>query len=211
MQPWTSLSNKSTSRRYVTNIYSSPTKTTVTPDDPDTVLRHFANQPTIHETLKFNLQQMNLFIMTDIQAATWNDMIEGCDIIARSSFGTGKTISYLLPTLQRLMTIQRGFLLCQSNRNIDVLILAPTRELAISIGETVEALTSVSSVTHQVIFGGNSRHGLEKMSFHQNLPNILVSTPGRLVEHLKNTKVHEYPFERCFSRLHILIMDEADR
>jgi superfamily II DNA/RNA helicase len=174
-------------------------------------LRHFANHPTIHETLKFNLQQMNLNIMTDIQAATWNDTIEGRDVIARSSLGTGKTIAYLLPTLQRLMTIQRGLLLRRSNRNIDVLILAPTRELAISIGETLEALTSVSSVTHQVIFGGNSRRGLEKISFHQSLPNILVSTPGRLVEHLQNTTVHERPFERCFSRLHILIMDEADR
>ncbi|XP_055319462.1 ATP-dependent RNA helicase DDX47 [Sitodiplosis mosellana] len=120
--------------------------------------------------------------------------LQGNDIIALAETGSGKTGAFALPILQSLLeNPQRYF----------ALVLTPTRELAFQIGEQFEALGSLIGVKCTVIVGG-----LDMVSQALQLakkPHILVATPGRLVDHLENTKGFN------LKAIKYLVMDEADR
>lgn len=120
--------------------------------------------------------------------------LKGNDIIALAETGSGKTGAFALPILQSLLeNPQRYF----------ALILTPTRELAFQIGEQFEALGSSIGVKCAVIVGG-----MDMVSQALQLakkPHILIATPGRLVDHLENTKGFN------LKAIKYLVMDEADR
>jgi ATP-dependent RNA helicase DDX47/RRP3 len=120
--------------------------------------------------------------------------LQGKDIIGLAETGSGKTGAFALPILQALLeNPQRYF----------ALILTPTRELAFQIAEQFEALGSSIGVKCAVIVGG-----MDMMSQALTLakkPHILIATPGRLVDHLENTKGFN------LRALKFLVMDEADR
>lgn len=120
--------------------------------------------------------------------------LQGNDIIALAETGSGKTGAFALPILQALLeNPQRYF----------ALVLTPTRELAFQIGEQFEALGSSIGVKCTVIVGG-----MDMVSQALQLakkPHILVATPGRLVDHLENTKGFN------LKAIKYLVMDEADR
>lgn len=131
---------------------------------------------------------------TKIQRESIPVALKGNDIIALAETGSGKTGAFALPILQSLLkNPQRYF----------ALVLTPTRELAIQIGEQFEALGSSIGVKCTVIVGG-----LDMVSQALQLakkPHILVATPGRLVDHLENTKGFN------LKAIKYLVMDEADR
>lgn len=131
---------------------------------------------------------------TKIQRESIPVALKGNDIIALAETGSGKTGAFALPILQSLLeNPQRYF----------ALVLTPTRELAFQIGEQFEALGSVIGVKCTVIVGG-----LDMVSQALQLakkPHILVATPGRLVDHLENTKGFN------LKAIKYLVMDEADR
>lgn len=114
---------------------------------------------------------------TKIQKESIPVALEGKDIIGLAETGSGKTAAFALPILQALLeTPQRYF----------ALILTPTRELAFQISEQFEALGSTVGVKCAVIVGG-----MDMMSQALTLakkPHVLIATPGRLVDHLENTK-----------------------
>uniref|UniRef100_A0A1B6F6D1 RNA helicase n=1 Tax=Cuerna arida TaxID=1464854 RepID=A0A1B6F6D1_9HEMI len=120
--------------------------------------------------------------------------LKGKDVIGLAETGSGKTAAFALPILQALLeTPQRYF----------ALILTPTRELAYQISEQFEALGSSIGVQCAVIVGG-----MDMMSQALTLakkPHIIIATPGRLVDHLTNTKGFN------LKALKYLVMDEADR
>ncbi|KAG5327986.1 DDX47 helicase, partial [Acromyrmex charruanus] len=116
------------------------------------------------------------------------------DVIGLAETGSGKTAAFALPILQALLeNPQRYF----------ALILTPTRELAFQISEQFDALGSSIGVKTVVLVGGMDMHAqgmiLEKK------PHIIIATPGRLVDHLENTKGFN------LRQLKFLVMDEADR
>lgn len=131
---------------------------------------------------------------TKIQRESIPVALQGNDIIALAETGSGKTGAFALPILQSLLeNPQRYF----------ALVLTPTRELAFQIGEQFEALGSSIGVKCTVIVGG-----LDMVSQSLQLakkPHILVATPGRLVDHLENTKGFN------LKAIKYLVMDEADR
>lgn len=131
---------------------------------------------------------------TKIQRESIPVALKGNDIIALAETGSGKTGAFALPILQSLLeNPQRYF----------ALVLTPTRELAFQIGEQFEALGSSIGVKCTVIVGG-----LDMVSQALQLakkPHILVATPGRLVDHLENTKGFN------LKAIKYLVMDEADR
>ncbi|XP_054290071.1 probable ATP-dependent RNA helicase DDX47 [Macrosteles quadrilineatus] len=120
--------------------------------------------------------------------------LKGKDVIGLAETGSGKTAAFAIPILQALLeTPQRYF----------ALVLTPTRELAYQISEQFEALGSSIGVQCAVIVGG-----MDMMSQSLTLakkPHIIIATPGRLVDHLTNTKGFN------LKALKYLIMDEADR
>lgn len=131
---------------------------------------------------------------TKIQREAIPVALKGNDIIALAETGSGKTGAFALPILQSLLeNPQRYF----------ALVLTPTRELAFQIGEQFEALGSNIGVKCTVIVGG-----MDMVSQALQLakkPHILIATPGRLVDHLENTKGFN------LKAIKYLVMDEADR
>ncbi|KAB5553305.1 hypothetical protein DKX38_010616 [Salix brachista] len=135
---------------------------------------------------------------TKIQVEAIPHALQGKDLIALAQTGSGKTAAFALPTLQALLqasvTSVPAFYAC---------ILSPTRELAIQIAEQFEALGSDIGLRCAVLVGGVDM-GLQTIALAKR-PHIVVATPGRLLDHLSNTKGFS------LRTLKYLILDEADR
>ena len=131
---------------------------------------------------------------TPIQAQSIPLALEGRDLIGLAETGSGKTAALALPILQALLDKPQPFF---------GLVLAPTRELAYQISQAFEALGSLISVRCAVIVGGMDM--VPQAIALGKKPHIIVATPGRLLDHLENTKGFS------LRSLKYLVMDEADR
>ncbi len=134
---------------------------------------------------------------TSIQEAVIPHAMDGRDILASAPTGTGKTAAFLLPAAQFLLDYPR-----QQHGACRVLILSPTRELALQIYEQALAITTHTDLVCGVITGGIN-YGTDKEILAQNL-DILVATPGRLFEHIEKESFDCRDIE-------VFILDEADR
>ncbi|XP_057310915.1 probable ATP-dependent RNA helicase DDX47 [Hydractinia symbiolongicarpus] len=131
---------------------------------------------------------------TKIQKEAIPVALEGKDVIALAETGSGKTGAFALPVLHTLL---------ENPQRLYALVLTPTRELAFQISEQFEALGSSIGIKCAVIVGG-----IDIMTQSLALtkkPHVIIATPGRLVDHLENTKGFN------LRSLKYLIMDEADR
>uniref|UniRef100_A0A8C6WE20 RNA helicase n=1 Tax=Neogobius melanostomus TaxID=47308 RepID=A0A8C6WE20_9GOBI len=131
---------------------------------------------------------------TKIQIEAIPVALQGRDVIGLAETGSGKTGAFALPILQSLL---------DSPQRLHTLVLTPTRELAFQIAEQFEALGSSIGVKCAVVVGG-----IDMMSQSLVLakkPHIVIATPGRLIDHLENTKGFS------LRALKFLVMDEADR
>ncbi|EEH44316.1 ATP-dependent rRNA helicase RRP3 [Paracoccidioides brasiliensis Pb18] len=131
---------------------------------------------------------------TPIQTEAIPLALQGRDLIGLAETGSGKTAAFALPILQALM---------DKPQSLFGLVLAPTRELAYQISEAFEALGSLISVRCAVIVGGMDM--VPQAIALGKKPHIIVATPGRLLDHLENTKGFS------LRNLKYLVMDEADR
>lgn len=131
---------------------------------------------------------------TPIQAESIPLALSGRDLIALAETGSGKTAAFALPILQSLWDSPRPLFAC---------ILAPTRELAFQIAEAFDALGGGIGVKTAVIVGGMDMV-TQSMALGKR-PHIIVATPGRLLDHLENTKGFS------LRTLKYLVMDEADK
>ena len=131
---------------------------------------------------------------TPIQAQAIPLALQGRDLIGLAETGSGKTAAFVLPILQTLM---------EKPQQLHSLILAPTRELAYQISQAVDALGSLISVRCTVLVGGMDM--IPQAIALGKKPHIVVATPGRLLDHLENTKGFS------LRQLKYLVMDEADR
>ena len=178
---------------------------------------HFKDLINLDPRTLSSIEKMGLSEMTPIQAASYAPISSGKDVLARAQTGTGKTFAFLVPTIQRLLLLnaEQAAAPSQDNNKIQVLILSPTRELALQIESQVEALlTTTTTENHplssQTMFGGIPKYqDISRM--RDRLPNILVATPGRLVDHLHNTSIDGQSFRAMLSKVDVLILDEADR
>lgn len=138
---------------------------------------------------------------TPIQKQAIPIVLSGGDILAGAQTGTGKTASFTLPLLHKLSTHQ-----VQNNTNgfspIRALILTPTRELAAQVQESVRDYGKYLDLNSMVMFGGVSI-GPQKQKLRTRV-DILVSTPGRLLDHVQQGTVN-------LSLVEVLVLDEADR
>ncbi|XP_073060451.1 DEAD-box ATP-dependent RNA helicase 10 [Primulina eburnea] len=131
---------------------------------------------------------------TKIQIEAIPFSLEGKDIIGLAQTGSGKTGAFAIPILQSLLENPQAFFAC---------VLSPTRELAIQISEQFEALGSGFGVKCAVLVGGVDL--VQQSIALGKRPHIVVATPGRLVDHLSNTKGFS------LRTLKYLVLDEADR
>jgi superfamily II DNA/RNA helicase len=135
---------------------------------------------------------------TPIQAQAIPLLLEGRDLFGLAQTGTGKTAAFTLPLLQRLNKDQK-----QPGRNgVRALILAPTRELAVQIGDSVRAYSHFASIRHTVITGGVPQ-GRQVKAMARGV-DILIATPGRLLDLINQRHVDLHEAQT-------FILDEGDR
>ncbi len=137
---------------------------------------------------------------TPVQAQAIPPILQGRDVLAGAQTGTGKTAAFTLPLLQRLLASSSQS--AATRRPVRALVLTPTRELAAQVEESVRVYGKHLPLKTAVIFGGvNINPQIEAL--RQGV-DILVATPGRLLDHLGQKTLD-------LSRIEIFVLDEADR
>lgn len=136
---------------------------------------------------------------TSIQQQAIPEILAGKDLLGCAQTGTGKTAAFVIPILQQLHAAK------QQKANMQMpkaLILTPTRELAIQIGESIAAYGKYLSLKHVVVFGGVSQHA--QVQQIQRGAEIVVATPGRLIDLIQQGLV-------SIAHINHFVLDEADR
>ena len=147
----------------------------------------------IPDALKHSLKRMNFNTMTPIQTKSIPIALEGRDIIGCAQTGTGKTIAFVIPMLSKILTSNHG----------QGLILTPTRELAAQIQTVIEELSlRVREISSTLLIGGAPI--FKQIRKINQKPNIIVGTPGRIIDHLKRKSLK-------LKNLVLLVIDESDR
>ena len=181
---------------------------------PLTKFQDLQDQGVIHKNIVRNMTEgMGLETMTEVQAKTINAALKGTDIIAQARTGTGKTMAFLLPILQNILSEDPDLAKMVRGRggprstadDIRALIVSPTRELAEQIAVEAKRLVAGTGVIVQTAVGGTQK-SMGLRAIQREGCHILVGTPGRLKDILSDpyTKV-EAP------DLSALVFDEADR
>jgi len=143
------------------------------------------------------IEELKYIHPTPIQAATIPVALLGRDICGCAATGTGKTAAYMLPVLERLLYRP------VSEAVTRVLVLVPTRELGVQVYQVTRQLAQFTSVEVALSVGGLDLKTQENM-LRRN-PDIVIATPGRLIDHVKNTPTFG------LESIEVLILDEADR
>jgi superfamily II DNA/RNA helicase len=171
----------------------------------------FRDRADLHPATKRALtEKMKLEKMTEIQAQTFGPAISGVSIVGRARTGTGKTLAFLLPSLERLLSNDKELYI--PGRSIGMLVIAPTRELVIQIAEEAATLLSYHSKEYTVmsIYGGTKM--IRDMNMLQKrLPTILVATPGRLQDHIQETNIGPRKVCDILKDTKIVVLDEMVR
>uniref|UniRef100_A0A672G3P2 ATP-dependent RNA helicase n=1 Tax=Salarias fasciatus TaxID=181472 RepID=A0A672G3P2_SALFA len=144
---------------------------------------------------------LNVSTMTSVQRQAVPVLLSGRDAVVRSQTGSGKTLSFAVPLVQNLQSLQPKT--SRSDGPLAVIVV-PTRELALQTFQTFQKLLKPFSwIVPGVLMGGEKRKS-EKARLRKGI-NVLVSTPGRLVDHVQHT------LSLGFSAVRWLVLDEADR
>lgn len=137
------------------------------------------------------LDRMKFKVPTPIQHKAIPLVIEGEDIIGVAQTGTGKTLSFAIPIIQRLARTKGR-----------CLVLVPTRELAIQVNDTFRKIAPLFGIRTVVVIGGAPIRP-QIAAFKKN-PRVIIATPGRLVDHMSQRTV-------SLADINVLVLDEADR
>ncbi|KAJ3311416.1 ATP-dependent RNA helicase [Boothiomyces sp. JEL0838] len=152
----------------------------------------------LSEQTKKAIDSLGFKQMTQVQARSIPAAMTGRDILGAAKTGSGKTLAFLLPAVEMLHKLS-----FKPRNGTGVLIISPTRELALQIFGVAKELLEHHSQTFGIIMGGANRKA-EADKLNKGV-NLLVATPGRLLDHLQNTKGF------LTKNLKMLIIDEADR
>lgn len=146
----------------------------------------------IHDLLKANIAHKGFTAPSPIQDQTIPHGLDGKDVIGVANTGTGKTVAFAVPILQRLM----------SDPQAKALIVAPTRELAQQIEDECRAIGKKSGLLGAVLIGGTAM-GPQLRDLRSN-PQIVIGTPGRIKDHLERGSLD-------LSAFNMVVLDEVDR
>ncbi|KAJ1799610.1 ATP-dependent RNA helicase [Coemansia sp. RSA 2399] len=144
------------------------------------------------------IKEMGFTTMTEVQARTIPPLLAGRDVLGAAKTGSGKTLSFLIPAIELLSRLQ-----FKPRNGTGVIIITPTRELALQIFGVARDLLRYHSQTFGIVIGGANRKA-EADRLIKGV-NLLIATPGRLLDHLQNTRGF------IFKNIKTLVIDEADR
>lgn len=144
------------------------------------------------------IEAMGFQTMTEVQARCIPPLLAGKDVLGAAQTGSGKTLAFLIPAVEMLHRLK-----FKPRNGTGAIVISPTRELALQIFGVAKELLANHSQTLGILMGGANRKAeADKL---QKGVNLVVATPGRLLDHLQNTKGF------VFSNVKSLIIDEADR
>jgi len=155
------------------------------------------DQLALHPKLLKSVNELGFTEPSDIQQQAIPHILEGKDVMASAPTGTGKTAAFVLPSLHLLSQVA-----APQGRGPRVIVLTPTRELAKQVSDNIYQFTKYLRMRSTTIVGGMPYPPQIKM-LRQPL-DFLVATPGRLIDHMNSGRID-------FSRVQLLILDEADR
>lgn len=139
------------------------------------------------------LEEMNIFEATPIQEASIPLLIEKNDVIGQAQTGTGKTFAYSIPLIENID---------DSSKEIEALVLTPTRELSIQVAKEIEKLSkNIKNIKIATIYGGES-YDIQFEALRRR-PQVVIGTPGRIIDMLNRGKLK-------FDSIKYLVLDEAD-
>ncbi len=148
----------------------------------------------VRKEINHTLKSLGIVEPTAIQKLVIPTILAGKDVIAQAQTGTGKTLAFVLPILERINV---------DNHEIQALILTPTRELAQQISKEIKILLeNLEGIQVLTVYGGQDvAHQLKKL---KGVQHIVVATPGRLLDHIRRQSVD-------LSTVQMLVLDEADQ
>ncbi|TCZ80081.1 DEAD/DEAH box helicase [Paenibacillus albiflavus] len=150
----------------------------------------------IGSVLSLKLKRSGLTTPTPVQAQAIPELLAGKDVIAQAQTGTGKTLAFVLPILEKIDPELPA---------VQALIVTPTRELAIQITAEVKKLAPAVGATVLAAYGGQDVEAqIHKLNKQSGAPHIVVGTPGRILDHLRRETID-------LSRVSKLVLDEADQ
>lgn len=139
------------------------------------------------------LNKQGIKVATPVQEKAISAIFKGRDVIAKSQTGTGKTLAYLLPLVQRIQT---------ERDEVQALILTPTRELSKQVFDVLKSLASVRGVDAADVIGGRTiENQIQKLKRN---PHVIIGTPGRLLDHIRRRTLD-------LSAVKMVILDETDQ
>ncbi len=148
----------------------------------------------LDESLLESIETLGFEKMTEVQSAAIPQALEGKDLIVNARTGSGKTLAYVVPMLQQILDNPQSL--------TQAIILAPTRDLCRQINKQCTLLAQYTDIETAVIIGGEDpKHQIKAL---EKYPDIIIATPGRLLEHVKRDVV-------LLDAISILVIDEADR
>ncbi len=136
------------------------------------------------------LDRLNFTNPTPIQEKSIPPALEGKDLVGIAQTGTGKTLAFGIPMIQAALNGKKG------------LVVLPTRELALQVNEAMVKVGGSLNLRTAVLIGGESMY--RQISALNRNPNIIIGTPGRIIDHLENKKM-------SLQNIKVLVLDEADR
>jgi len=157
------------------------------------LITHFEQFPLSPELMRA-LTKMNFQTPSPVQAATIEPMLARQDLLVQAPTGTGKTAAFGIPIIENIDP---------TNRNIQTVILCPTRELAVQTTSVLKQLVAFKpSIRVLALYGGEPIH--HQVSALRRRPQIIVATPGRLMDHMKRRTTR-------LNHVSCIVLDEADR
>ncbi|KNC98509.1 ATP-dependent RNA helicase HAS1 [Spizellomyces punctatus DAOM BR117] len=165
--------------------------------DSESVDTAFSSLSVSENTAKA-IADLGFTTMTEVQARSIPAAMTGRDILGAAKTGSGKTLAFLIPAVEYLVKMK-----FKPRNGTGILVISPTRELALQIFGVAKELMKYHHQTFGIVMGGANRKA-EADKLGKGV-NLLIATPGRLLDHLQNTRGF------VFKNLKMLIIDEADR
>lgn len=157
------------------------------------MLEQFQNL-NISEVIIRALNEMGFEEPTPIQAESIPVAMSGSDMIGQAQTGTGKTAAYGIPVLEKILK-------AEPSKDIQTVVLSPTRELAMQVAEELNHLAQFTNIQALPIYGGQDME--RQLRRLRKCPQIIVATPGRLIDHMKRGTID-------LSHITTIVLDEAD-
>lgn len=148
----------------------------------------------LRQELMKAIEALNFHEATPVQKEAIPQVLEGHDVLVAAQTGTGKTLAFVLPTLHRMLE--------KPAPGVTGLVLLPTRELAAQVATVVKEVGRFTSFKSALLVGGESFH-LQLQALRAGA-SLVIATPGRLLDHIERRTI-------TLSRVHTLVLDEADR